>query len=120
MKKSTIAIIVLSIVSVISLFFNGNGYRYSRIKEKEVEDLTFQRDSIVKYGFDQSVAKERLRKEETDSIIAYNSYYRQADSINKIKLSNEIKRLKKLTRADRDRLRDSISIANGIIPNRTR
>lgn len=104
---------------MISLFFNFNGYQNSSIIENENERLKFERDSIIGYDMEQSIMREISHKDKIDSLVNYNKVYIKADSINKLIIRNEKAKLRLLTRAGRDKVRDSIFTANNI-PLRTR
>ena len=116
---SRVIVFVLLIILIISIFFNIIGYRTSSIDQRQVDALKFQRDSIISYNSIQSKKTELLYKQVADSLINYNKYYVEADSINKIIIYNEKRKLNQLTRAGRDRVRDSIFRANNL-PNSPR
>ncbi len=118
-KKIRITAIVLGVLLLISVFFNFNGSGTSKIDSDQIKALKFQRDSIITFNGIQSKAKEKLAKQTVDSLLSYNKYYVQADSINKITIYYEKKKLSQLTRSGRDRVRDSIFRANNL-PNSPR
>jgi hypothetical protein len=114
MKKSNIAIIILSAAVVIMSFLYFNGQGINSDKDAVIEHLKFQKDSTQLYDKKQSEAREAAYRSSADSLLEYNKIYIKADSINKIIIRNEKAKLRLLTRAGRDHVRDSIFRANGV------
>lgn len=119
LKQLKIIAFVLFLLLLISIFFIFNGHRSLSIDRDQVKNLQFQRDSIITYNIAESKKRESFHKQVTDSLINYNQYYVKADSINQIIIYNEKRKLTLLTRAGRDRVRDSIFSANHL-PNSPR
>jgi len=113
MKYKVITFVFLLLLSLL-VFFLFNGYQFTNILENQVEALKHQRDSIINNNIIESKQKELNHQKIADSLIKYNEYYVKADSINRITIYNERKKLNLLTRAGRDHVRDSIFRANNI------
>lgn len=119
-KKILISVVVLLLAILgVCIFFLINNHRTNKIDQDQIEALKFQRDSIIIYNTAVSKEKEASFKNYADSLVNYNQYYIKADSINKITIYNAKKQLKYLTRAGRDRVRDSLFRANNL-PNSPR
>lgn len=114
MKANNTVLIVVSILLVVFIFLYFNGRHTDNIQVNQIEALKFQRDSIVNSNLLISKQKEEQFKVVADSLIAYGYIYIKADSINKINIYNEKKKLSQLTRAGRDHVRDSLFRANNI------
>lgn len=114
MKSHSTLTWILAAGVVVALFLFFNSRQSNSILSNENERLKFERDSIIGYDMEQSIMKEIKSKEREDSLIGYNSVLIKADSINKITIRNEKAKLRYLTRAGRDRVRDSILRAANI------
>ena len=114
MNHTTIFIVILISCLGVSLFFVFNGQQFTKIKDNQIEALQNQRDSILTYTICKSKQNEQRYKQVTDSLINYGRIYVKADSLNKIQLYNKQREIRLLTRAGRDRLRDSIFKYNNI------
>lgn len=114
MKPSTIFIIILIAGLSISLYFLFSGQQFTRIQDNQIEALKFQRDSILNSSITASKEKESSYKQVVDSLVRYSRTYTKADSLNKIHLYNEQKKIRLLTRAGRDKVRDSLFLSNSI------
>ena len=111
--KNTLIVLLLVILGV-CIFFIINNRTTSKIDQDQIKALKFQRDSIITYNVAVSKEKEASFKNYADSLVNYNQFYIKADSINKITIYNAKKQLKYLTRAGRDRVRDSLFRANNL------
>ncbi len=119
-KNLKILVGLLSVVLVLSLASNYTSFRSNRLTDSQINDLKFQRDSIIQFSIVASKSREKVFKSAADSLIFLNKNLSRADSINHYKNNHEKAKIRFYTPDQRNHVYDSIFGPGVKISNSTR